>query len=142
MLDSVQPGQVDPHQTSVRFDERGVEIKLVHLDRQRHSIRATVGDRDAIVATSNAHEHFFATAGGTGEERPWTTQIVDFIAEILRGEIEVETTYRGRAPISVRHFNIDATGQRRSLGSTGYLRAARFRFWQSKRTKTERVSWL
>ena len=67
---------------------------------------------------------------------------MDFVAEILRGEIEVETTFRGNAPISVRHFNRDASGTRHSLGYTGFLTPARLLLWQSKRTETETVSWL
>ncbi len=51
--------------------------------------------------------------------RPWTTVIVDFIAEILRGEIEIETTFRGNTPIAVRHFNLDERGQRRPSAIPG-----------------------
>ena len=142
MLDSVRPTQVDPERTSVTFDGRGVEVKFVHLDRHDWSISATVGERDAIVATLGAHEHFFASTDGEDEERPWTTQVVDFVAEILRGEIEVETTYRGHSPIAVQHFGIDATGQRRSLGYTGVLTPARLFLWRSKRSESRSASWL
>ena len=126
----------------MKFSESGVQIAFVHREYHEKSIRMTVGDRDAIVATLNTHEHFFASPDGQGENRPWTTQIVDFVAEILRGQIEVETTYRGRTPISVGHFNVDPTGRRHSLGATGYLRAARLFLWQPKRVETERTSWL
>ena len=142
MLDSLQPGRVDPRRSSVGFDAPGVEVRLVHLHRQDRSILVTVGDSDATVATLGAREHFFGSADVEDDGRPWTAQVVDFVAEILRGEIEVETTYRGRAPLSVEHFSIDATGRRRSLGSTGFLTAARFFFWRSKRTETARASWL
>ena len=142
MLDRVQPAHVDPRRSSVKFDKSGVEVELVHLNRKDWMICATVGDRDAIVGTLGAHEHFFGPSEGEGEGRPWTTQIVDFVAEILRGEIEVDTAYRGRSPISVRHFRLDARGKRHSLGYTGFLTPARLCLWQSKRTETETASWL
>jgi hypothetical protein len=60
---------------------------------------------------------------GTPDDRVWTTQIVDFVAEILRGEIEIETTIRGDTPVSVRH----STGSPR-LGARGLLlRANRYK---------------
>jgi hypothetical protein len=142
MLDSVRPSQVDPERTSVTFDGNGVQVRFVHLERADRSISATVGERHAIVATLGAHEDFFGPTTGEDQDHPWTTQIVDFVAEILRGEIEVERTYRGRTPIDVRHFSLDATGRRQSLGHTGFLTPARLSLWHSKRTETERVSWL
>jgi hypothetical protein len=142
MLEGVQAAQVDPRRSSAKFDNNGVEVVFVHLNRKDWTVWATVGDREAIVATLGAHEHFFAPSDGAHEERPWTTEIVDFVAEILRGQIEVETTYRGRAPISVRHFNLDTSGKRHQLGHTGFLTPARLFLWQSKRTETETGSWL
>jgi hypothetical protein len=142
MLDTVQPAQIDPGRSSARFDKNGVEVELVHLDRKDWAIWATVGDGDAILATLGAHEHFFAPSDGTHEGRAWTTEIVDFVAEILRGAIEVETSYRGCAPISVRHFTLDASGKRHPLGYTGFLTPARLFLWQTQRTETETASWL
>ena len=66
--------------------------------------------------------------------------MVDFVAEILRGEIEVETKFRGNSLVSVRHFNLDESGERRPLGYTGFLVPARLLFWRAKRTETERLS--
>jgi hypothetical protein len=139
MLALVAPNQVDASKTSVRFEDGGVEIELTHAERDDWSIWATVGDRDAIAGTSWAHEHFFPSRGEP-DERPWTTQIVDFIAEILRGEIEIETTFRGNTPVSVRHFNRDENGERNLLGQTGFLLPGRLLIWKPKRTETERAS--
>jgi hypothetical protein len=137
MLAAVQPARLDPERTSVRFDSKGVELELVHADRPDWGIWATVGDRDAIVSTSYAHEHF---SPGLAGERPWTTEIVDFIAELLHGEVEIETTFRGSSPIGVNHFNRDADGERQHLGHTGFLVPSRLFVWRPKRTVTERVS--
>ena len=67
--------------------------------------------------------------------------MVDFVAEILRGEIEVETTYRGDTPVAVRHFNRGPDGERALLGHTGLLIPARLFLWRPLRTEIERVSW-
>ena len=49
MVDAVQPAQVDPRRSSVKFDKTGIEVELVHLDHKDSMIWATVSDRDAIV---------------------------------------------------------------------------------------------
>ena len=140
MLAVVRPARLDPDKTSIQFERDGLELQLVHADHDAWSIWTTVGERDAIVGTGSAHEHFFAPDEGETEMRPWTTEIVDFIAEILRGEIEIETTFRGDAPIAVRHFNLDESGQRTPLGYTGFPVPARLMLWREKRTETERQS--
>jgi hypothetical protein len=76
----------------------------------------SIDERDAIVSTSWAHEHFFPPSPGVAEERPWTTQMVDFIAETLRGEIEVQTTFRGNTAISVRDFKSRRERRTSSVG--------------------------
>jgi hypothetical protein len=140
MLAAVQPPRLSSDGSAVRFDGRGLAIDLIHSDRDDWGIWATVGERDAIVATSHAHEHFFAPSEEIAERRPWTAEIVDFIAEILRGEVEIVTTFRGETAISVEHFNLDESGERQLLGRTGFLVPARLFPWRPKRVETERVS--
>jgi hypothetical protein len=142
MLDVVQPKRIDRATTNAAFDRKGVEVRLEHAERTDWGIWATVGSKDAIVAAHNAHEHFFASDGDEAEERPWTTQIVDFIAEVLRGDVEIETTLRGDTPIAVRHFNLDADGERQLLVDTGFLVPARLFLWRPRRVTTERMSFL
>jgi hypothetical protein len=67
---------------------------------------------------------------------------LDLAAEILRGEVEVETTFRGNTAVAVRHFNLDEHGDRQLLVSTGFLVPGRLAVWRPKRTTTERVSFL
>ena len=103
MLSIVRPTRVDPTKSSVEFDDDGVDVALVHSERADWGVWATVGESDAIVGTGWAHEHFFPPSTGVAEERPWTTQTVDFIAEILRGEIEGrQTRRRSEQPASRR----------------------------------------
>lgn len=142
MLEVVRPTQIDGDRTAAKFDKHGVEVELVHARHEDWTIWATVGDRDAIVSAGGAHEHFFAPSSEAEEERPWTTEIVDFMAEMLRGEIEVETTLRGTRALAVRHFNRDESGERRLLGHTAFLTPARLLVWRPQRRETERRSFL
>jgi hypothetical protein len=142
MLDVVRPTRIDPDKVAVAFNEEGLEINLVHAGRGDWVIWATVDEHDAIVGTAWAHEHFSAPPAGIVEQRPWTTEAVDFIAEILRGEIETETTFRGNTPVAVKHFNRDEHGHRSLLGRTGFLIPSRLFVWRPKRTETEQVSFL
>jgi hypothetical protein len=142
MLAVVQPTQIHPDPSSVKFESEGVVVELVHATRDDWQISATVTERDAIVFTGWAHEHFFPAPQGFVDERPWTTEIVDFIAEILRGEIEVQTTLRGKTPLSVRHFAIGESGERMELGHTVLFVPAWFLFWRPKRKEIERSSFL
>jgi hypothetical protein len=141
MLAVVRPPRLSPDGTSVKFVGKGIEVALMHADRDEWSIWATVGQLDAIVGTSYAHEHFFAPAETGPGVRPWTTEIVDFIAEMLRGEIEIVTTWRGKTAVSVEHFNLDERGERQLLGHSGFLVPARLLFWRPKRAEAELISW-
>jgi hypothetical protein len=60
----------------------------------------------------------------------------------VRGEIEMETTFRGNTPVSVTHYNPDEHGERSFLGHTGFLVPARLFVWRPKRTETERASFV
>jgi hypothetical protein len=142
MLSVVQPTKIDLSKSPVKFGKDGVEVTLTHQDRDDCVIWATIGETDAIVGTSWAHEHFSPSSPGVAEERPWTTQMVDFVAEIVRGEIEIETTFRGNTPVSVEHFNHDENGERQSLGYTGFLTPGRLLFWRPKHRKSERLSFM
>lgn len=141
MLAVVRPRSVDAGKSSVTFDEDGVELRIVHAERDDVAIWAAVSDDDAIVATGGAHEHF-APDADADPEQPWTVQVVDFVAEILRGQIEVETTFRGSSPVSISHFRVEEGGERVPFGSTGFVVPARLFFWAPKRVETERVSFL
>ena len=141
MLGVVSPTQIDSDASSVRFEDDGVDVQLAHSEQRDWLIWATVGDQTAIVAALGAHEHFFAAPGDDESERPWTIEIVDFIAEVLRGDIAVETTFRGNAALSVRHFNLDERGQRRQLGYTAFLTPARLLIWRPKRVEMVTASW-
>ena len=69
-------------------------------------------------------------------------RLSDFVAEILRGQIEIETTFRGSSPIAVSHFRVEDGGERVPFGRTAFLAPARLFFWAPKRVETERVSFL
>jgi hypothetical protein len=137
MLAEVRASQLDIERSAVDFEEDGLELTLQHRSQPDVTIWATVGERDSIIAVGSggAHEHFFAPKPGEKEQRPWTTAMVDFIAAALRGEIEIETTLRGNAVLSVRHYNVDEQGQRQQLGSTHLLHPGRLLAWRPKASR-------
>lgn len=141
MLGSVSPQKLDAARSDVKFDKHGSKVHLAHVETDEWAIDAWVSEADAIVSTSTAHEHFFPDdAPSTEPGRPWTSVIVDFIAEALRGEIEVRTTRRGNKVVATEHFLITENGDKGSLGRTGLLRPARLMIWRPKQITVERIS--
>jgi hypothetical protein len=141
MLAAIRPPRLDPSRTVVEFYDDRVDVRLAHSAADE-DVWATVGHRDAIVRTGVVHEHFLEPPAAIPGDRPWTTQAVDFIAEVLRGEIEIETTFRGETPVAVEHFNRTDSGERRTLGYIGFLVPGRLLVWRPKRVQTRRVSFL
>src|SRR4051812_35822357 len=79
MLDAVRPARIDADTVSVAFESDGLELRLVHAEREDWAVWATVGEDDAVVGTAWAHEHFSAPRPGVVEQRTWTTRMVDFV---------------------------------------------------------------
>jgi hypothetical protein len=140
MLDLVRPRQLDAARTGVEADSSGIEVRLAHLTKSEWDLWASVDERHIIAGASGIHEHF--DRGEDSSDRPWTSQAVDFIAELLRGEIEIQTTYRGKHLLRAEHFLLPREGshEKESLGVTGLLSPGWLRFWLPKRVEVERVS--
>lgn len=136
MLELVRPRQLDADRRSITFAGGGLELRLPHVSEPDWSIAARITADGAVVDIGPTHEHFDADDGA----RPWPSLAVDFIAEILRGEIEIESEYRGKALIRTRHFLTDSDGQRHELGTTGLLRPALLMVWKPPRTKVVRMT--
>jgi hypothetical protein len=132
MLDTVRPRALDVDRIKVTFDDNGLDVDLPHAVDDEWLIYAMVGVNGAIVGTGLAHEHF----EGDDDARPWPVVAVDFVAELLRGQVEVERVYRGETQIVARRYLVDASGERHRLGSTRPLTPGRLMFW--KPTCTER----
>lgn len=113
MLETYQPPLLDRSRSSIR--DRGhartkdntIEVRLVHSSEPGAAIEIGLSEDEAIVAWLTAHEHITEWEAG-GQGRPWTTQAVDAVAGILRGDYEIEDTYRGRRLIKTRV--VDAGG--------------------------------
>lgn len=136
MLELVHARELDAERVVIEFADAGVRLRLPHLREADWTIDATIAPDNAVVTVGPVHEHFDADETG----RPWPSLAVDFIAEILRGEIEIETEYRGAAPIRIRHFVLATDGQRHELGMTGLLRPALLMRWRPTRTEVLRVT--
>ena len=142
MLEAVRPARIDVVRSSVAFAGGEVEVVLAHAEREDWAAWASVGGDDAIAGAGWAHEHFFAPEPGEANGRPWTTEIVDFVAEVLRGQVEIRTTYRGDTPIAVSHWSLDERGEPGLVWKTAFLTPARLLVWRPKRSELERLSFL
>ena len=135
MLDAVRPR--DCGGAVVWFDKGGLDVELRHVTEADWMISAIVDSDGAMVGLGSvAHEHIEADEDG----RPWPSVAVDFIAEILRGETEVRTTYRGGAVLRATLLLIAPDGSRQELCTTGLIRPALLMFWKPTRTEVKRVS--
>ena len=86
------------------------------------------------------HEHFEPPPGRAENQRPWTTQAVDFIAELLRGEIVVRRTYRGRFLVRIEHGRTDEVDESSSYTTTVLLTPALLLPFVRTRVESERPS--
>lgn len=136
MLDQVRAADLDEESSEAKVASGRVELRLAHARDERWSIWVDAGDDSIIVGVARMHEHFEPWL--EDGSRSWSTQAVDMIAELLRGEIEIETTYRGDSVAAVRHCLVGEDGSRRKLGLTGF--PAQLALWRTKRTEVERVS--
>ena len=134
MLEQVRPAALDVERSGVftRGDDV-TELRIAHAREPRWSIWAELGETSLALGFGDVHEHIGKEWSGDGE-RSWTTVAVDLIADILRGQVEVVTTYRGDAVASVTHRRV---GGGKDLGTTGFLAA--LKVWRPKRTEVERV---
>lgn len=139
MLALVQPAALDEAACSTSPSPSGLRVTLAHAREERWSIWIDAGDDSIVVGIAEMHEHFEPWREEfKDEERAWSTQAVDFVAELLRGEIEIHTTYRGNSVAKVNHYRLEPDGSRTSFGVTGFTAAAAV--WRPKRTEVERVS--
>lgn len=133
MLEHVRPAALDESASSASWDGRVAAVRLAHASEPDWTIWIEARHDEVVVGAAEMHEHFGAEWSGE-EERPFTGVAVDFVAELLRGEVEIETTYRGRIPAAVRHRHV---GEREELGYTGTIAA--LMFWRPRRTEVEVV---
>ena len=137
MLRVVRPTDLDASRVSVRVGrDGGLAVTLPHVRNPDWSIVADIGVERGIVSAEHAHEHFDPES--ESDDRPWTTEAVDFIAELLRGEFEIESVYRGGALIKIKHYLRDDEG-RHPIGETGLLRPGLLMFWRPTRTEVATI---
>jgi hypothetical protein len=135
MLEHVRPSELDTERAAVNFGVDGLGLELPHVSEADWTIHARVTRHEAVVGVDPMHEHFKWDEAG----HRWPSLAVDFIAEILRGEIEIHTEYRGTTLIRTRHFRIDADEQRHELRTIGLLCPALFMVWKPLRTQAVRM---
>jgi hypothetical protein len=126
MLEAYQPSLLDRSRSSIRHRGHAwtkantIEIRLVHSSEPEAAIEIGLSEDEAIIAWLTAHEHITEWEAGV-QDRPWTTQAVDAVAGILRGDYEIEDTYRGKRLIKTLVIDAGDPEGRRALTETGSL---------------------
>lgn len=141
MLAHVGPRLLDAAQSSAVFEDGVVRVELVHATRPEWTIWAMCDAHGGIAGVGPAHEHF-DPYGARPDDAPWTSELVDFMAMLLRGELELEVTFRGDALLSVRTHAVGGADRRAGHGYTAYFPPGRLLVWRRKRTVVERPSFL
>jgi hypothetical protein len=135
MLEHVAPRRLDQARTVLAEGTR--ELVLAHDREPDWDIHVAVDPGSITVGTAGAHEHFYAEAHEAEDPRPWTVVPVDFIAELLRGEIEVRRHYRGRHVVKIEHGRTEG-GSFEPFTSTIPMSPGFLMPWAEKRVETER----
>lgn len=105
MLDSYAPSLLDRQRSMIRRLRASsplrdaIAIEMVHADENK-SIHVDLGRDEAVVTWLSYHEHIEVSDDHL--RRAWTTQVVDAVATILRGDYELEEHYRGNRWIKTR----------------------------------------
>ena len=119
MLAAVAPAQVDAAKTSVRFDKDGLELGLVHTEREEWVIWATADSRDVIVGTEWAHEHF------TPEETAGYQEAGVAQQGALAGVVAVVVTDGDRGVAAEGRLDLDLASGSRSAPTSNESRSRR-----------------
>ncbi len=126
MLDDYRPAHLDPNASSIQATGHGwtldhtIAVQLVHADDADAMIELAVGTGEVIMSWLTAHEHVYADDDSL-DGRPWAGRVVDMVAAVLRGELEVEDTYRGRWLVKTRIIDVADPAGLRVLATTGSL---------------------
>lgn len=136
--------------TSARLERfRGDDQLLLELSKpgSELTIEVSVSEGEIIVAMGegeawNDHWHFAPTWNdvyGNVPDRPWTSLGVDFLAELLAGEVRVRATYRGDHLLKVHSEVIASDGEPLTSGTTGALSPRLLNFRVKRRVEERTV---
>jgi hypothetical protein len=139
--------------TSARVERfRGSDQLILALTNPVDAItvEASVSDNEIIIDMSQAdswsyHWHFAPTWNdvyGTVPDRSWLSLAVDFVADLLLGEVRVRSTYRGDDLVKIHAEVISAEGEPIASGTAGFPMAAGPKFWRERRHEEATVRLL
>jgi hypothetical protein len=113
MVETVKPAGVLPQGMTGALDHDVLRITIPHRSDTDLEIDISADDREIVIGTLGDHHHFSADWGEDytpwREEHPhpWYSYAVGYVADLLQGRAEIETTYKGRLPVhtKVTHFD-------------------------------------
>lgn len=139
--------------TSARVERfRGSDQLILALTNPVNAItvEASVSANEIIIDMSQAdrwsyHWHFAPTWNdvyGAVPDRPWLSLAVDFVSDLLLGEVRVCSTYRGDDLVKIHVEVISAEGEPIVSGTAGFPTAAGLKFWRERRYEEATVRLL
>ena len=128
---------------------RGIHVLIVELTQPAGNvvIEASVAEGEITISVGegdawNTHWDFAPTWNdvyGTVPNRVWTTLAVDFIAELLHGEVRVHATYRGNHLVKVYAEVVGSHGDVVTAGTVGSLNPRGLNFLAKRRVEERTV---
>ncbi|MEW6153562.1 MAG: hypothetical protein AB1673_06185 [Actinomycetota bacterium] len=114
------------------------------------TVEASVSASEIIIDMSQAdrwryHWHFAPTWNdvyGAVPDRSWLSLAVDFVSDLLLGEVRVCSTYRGDDLVKIHVEVISAEGEPIVSGTAGFPTAAGLKFWRERRYEEATVRLL
>lgn len=140
MLELVGPDRLAVQRSSVERDDGDLEVTLAHADRDDWTVVIAVTGEEAIVYFRAAHERFGRWAEDE-QDVAWTQRAVDFVAALLRGEVQVDALWSGEDLLRARHSRRGSEGDVVKRGSALYFSPGWLMPWRMRRT-SERPTFM
>lgn len=126
--------------SSVERDDGDLEVTLAHAGRDDWNVVIAVTGDEAIVFFRAAHAHFGRWTEDA-QEVAWTQLAMEFVAALLRGEVQVDALWSGEQLLRARYTRRDPDGALVALDSSVHFSPGWLMPWRMRRT-SERPSFM
>ncbi len=137
--------QIESSETLAKIIEdkasKFLELTIPHKIDKEIEITIAVYDEEIIVFYWTGHTHFDPSPFEEDEGDYWIEDAVGFISELLQGNFEIVTTFKGDIPTKVVVYYLTENGEKELVSSTRNLNIATFNPLLNKRKVVKRVSY-
>jgi hypothetical protein len=148
MLSQVAPSSVDPESTEASIKDHVLMLAIPHRAESDLSIEVSASEKEIIVGTLADHHHFDArgwedhSPGGPHIRAHWYAYATGYVADVLRGRLQIETTSKGRFPVHSKVTHFDEQGQQLGTCHWGIPFVWRLVFFKSTRRETRSPNFM